>query len=207
MSKTKKPRGTGRKFTTAEARLVEAAAPDPGKPQARIVAAVGKLGDQPELRTISAIVAAAGLLTADRRLLRAGVRMLLAHELATLAKDIVKKRVNRTRPRNATTHRERKVKPGRSTAKEETSFPSGHSAGAFAVARAFARDYPEHQGAALVAAGLVAGAQVPWLAHYPTDVAAGIVLGVASEAVVGLILGPVEDGATPEAPPRPRPRA
>lgn len=200
---------TGRGLTAAEAKAVRAAAPR-GPGQAAIVDAVGKLGDQPELRTIAGLVAAAGLLTSNRRLLRAGVRMLLAHELATLAKDVVKRRIDRTRPRSASTHAERKVKPGRRTAEEETSFPSGHSAGAVAVARALAREYPHLQAPALAAAGLVAVAQVPRLAHYPSDVAAGAVLGALSEAAADLAmrLGElIESAATPEARRRPRPRA
>jgi len=78
------------------------------------------------------------------------------------------------------------VKPrkGRSRSKEETSFPSGHSAGAVAVAQAFARELPEYRGAALAGAGFIAVAQVPRGAHYPTDVAAGLAIGWLSEVAV-----------------------
>ncbi|HEU5285418.1 MAG TPA: phosphatase PAP2 family protein, partial [Sphingomicrobium sp.] len=172
--------------------------------------AVGQLGDQPELRAISAAVVAAGLLAANRRLVRTGVRMLLAHEIATLAKDVIKRRIDRTRPHSARTEAERTAKPGRHTAKTKTSFPSGHSAGAIAVARALAREYPGLQAPALAAAGIVAAAQVPRLNHYPSDVVAGLALGAASEAAADLVmrLGErLEDAATPEAPPQPRPRA
>jgi len=198
MSKANKLRKTGKKWTKAEAHAVESAAPR-NRLQSKAVETIGKLGDQPELRTISAVVAAAGLLIANRRLVRAGVRMLLAHEIATLAKDLIKRRIDRNRPRSATTHSERKVKPGRNTAKEDTSFPSGHSAGAVAVARAFSREYPGLRAPALAAAGVVAAAQVPRLAHYPSDVAAGALLGVASELAAALVI--------PEARPPPRPRA
>ena len=198
MARTSRIRRIGRKLTQAEARSVTAAAPDTPL-HSKAVETIGKLGDQPELRTISAIVVAAGLFGANRRLVRAGIRMLLAHEIATLAKNLIKRRIDRTRPRSATTHAERKVKPGRNTAKEETSFPSGHSAGAVAVARALSRDYPELRGPVLASAGIVAAAQVPRLAHYPSDVAAGALLGVASELAAALVI--------PEAPPRPRLRA
>ena len=204
-----KPRKTTRKLTAAEAKAAKAVAPK-RKPQAKLVETVGQLGDQPELRTISAIVAAAGLITANRRLVRAGVRMLLAHEIATLAKDVIKRRIDRTRPHSARTDSERRVKPGRHTAKTKTSFPSGHSAGAVAVARAFAREYPQYQAPALAAAAVVAAMQVPRLNHYPSDVAAGVALGAASEAAADLVirLGEwLEPEPTPEAPPRPRPRA
>src|SRR5687767_118919 len=151
----KKVRKVARKLTAAEAKAVKAVAPRRKWP-AKLVETIGKLGDQPELRTLSGVVIAAGLLTADRRLVRAGVRMLLAHEIATLAKDLIKERIDRTRPHSARSHSERTVKPGRHTAKTKTSFPSGHSAGAVAVARAFGREYPQLQGPALAAAAVVA---------------------------------------------------
>src|SRR5829696_1447220 len=110
-----------RKLTEAEAKAVERAAPD--EPRAGFAATIGSLGDQPELRTISAIVVAGGLLTANGRLFRAGIRMLLAHEIATSAKDFIKSQVDRTRPRSASSHRQRRVKLGRHTGKEMTSFP------------------------------------------------------------------------------------
>ena len=181
-------RGAGRTLTKAEARATRAAAPRAGSVPETIAATIGKLGDQPELRTLSAMVIAGGLLGANRRLLRTGVRMLLAHELATLAKDLVKERIDRTRPHTAKSGREQTVKPGQHTAKAKTSFPSGHSAGSVAVARAFGREYPQLQAPALAAAAIVGGLQVPRLAHYPTDVAAGMILGAVSEAIANLIL-------------------
>ena len=199
-------RKAGRKLTAAEAKAVRAVAPSRKRP-AKVVETIGKLGDQPELRTLSTAVVAAGLLTANRRLIRAGVRMLLAHEIATLAKDIIKDRIDRTRPHSAKTHADRAVKPGLHTDKAKTSFPSGHSAGATAVARAFGREYPRLQAPALAAAAVVAGMQVPRLKHYPTDVAAGIMLGAASEAAANVIVGDDELQSTPEAPRRPPPRA
>jgi membrane-associated phospholipid phosphatase len=128
-----------------------------------------------------------GLARRDRRMAGAGARMIAAHLLATAAKNFIKHRVDRTRPRSATGKDGHKPKPGRSTAKEETSFPSGHSAGAIAVASAYAREYPEHQAAALAGAGVVALAQIPRSAHYPTDVGAGVAIGLAAEKAVDLV--------------------
>jgi membrane-associated phospholipid phosphatase len=146
-----------------------------------------EIGDQPQLRTLSAGLVAAGTLRRDRRMMRAGVRMLLAHELATFAKNFVKKRVDRTRPNRADDREDQKAELGRSEDKDETSFPSGHSAGATAVAAAFAREYPEYKIPAFAAGGLAALAQIPRCAHYPTDVGAGIAIGAAAEACVNLV--------------------
>jgi len=148
---------------------------------------VASLADQPPLRALCGAVIAAGVLGRDRRLARAGLRMLAAHTLATLAKDFVKKRVDRTRPRSIDSPgKDHRPAPGRDEAKEETSFPSGHSAGAAAVGRAFARDYPGAALPAYGAAGFFALAQIPRCAHYPTDVGVGLAIGVAAEAVVSV---------------------
>ena len=96
---------------------------------------------------------------------------------------MIKHRVDRSRP-NSNGGSKPTIKPGRSADKEETSFPSGHSAGAAAVAGAFARDFPEFRVAAYSAAGLVALAQVPRCSHYPSDVGAGIAIGLAADAAV-----------------------
>jgi membrane-associated phospholipid phosphatase len=158
-----------------------------------LLAIASELGDQPQLRLISGAVLAAGLLGGNPRLIRAGARMLIAHELATAAKNFVKRRVDRKRPRSADTRDQSRPRPGRHTAKEITSFPSGHTAGALAVARAFAREFPEHRGPALAAAGLVAVAQIPRCAHYPSDVGAGALIGGAAEGAVALVW-PGEEG-------------
>jgi membrane-associated phospholipid phosphatase len=158
-------------------------------PAVRLVEHVADLGDQPQLRILCGALIGVGLASGNRRLARAGVAMLAAHTLATFAKDQVKERVDRTRPRSAAKPGKDAVpRPGDSTAKEETSFPSGHSAGAAAVARAFARAYPEHAGKAYAAAGILALGQIPRCAHYPTDVGAGLAIGIAAEAVTEAVL-------------------
>jgi membrane-associated phospholipid phosphatase len=148
-----------------------------------------KLGDQPELRTISGALVIAGSFGGSDRLVRAGTRMIIAHELATFAKDLIKTDIDRKRPRSAKKRDEKKPRPGNHQSKEITSFPSGHSAGAIAAARAFSREFPEYGAAAITAATLVAASQVPRRAHYPTDVAAGLALGLAAEKLVDIAWG------------------
>jgi membrane-associated phospholipid phosphatase len=170
----------------ADEAAAKAALPYKGSRGVRMLEHVADLGDQPPLRALCGAVIAAGLVTRNRRLALTGVRMLAAHTLATLAKDFVKHRVDRTRPRSIhKAGKDHRPEKGTKTAKEETSFPSGHSAGAAAVARAFARDYPEYAAQAYAAAGVLALAQIPRCAHYPTDVGAGVAIGVAVEALSG----------------------
>ncbi|MGZ8307582.1 MAG: phosphatase PAP2 family protein [Allosphingosinicella sp.] len=182
----------------ADEAAAEAALPYRGSPAMKALGRFASLGDQQPLRTLCAAVIAAGLAGGDRRLARAGVRMLVAHTLATLAKDFVKARVDRTRPRSKNEKGKDHVpRPGRDSAKEETSFPSGHSAGAAAVAWAFARDYPEYKAPAYAAGSALALAQIPRCAHYPTDVGAGLAIGVAAEAIVDIGIRLVEERPSP----------
>jgi membrane-associated phospholipid phosphatase len=159
---------------------------------------VSKLGDQPALRTLSVALIAAGILARNHRLARAGSRMIIAHEAATFAKDMVKTEVDRTRPRSAERTADIKPKKGKGTGKEETSFPSGHSAGAIAAARAFSREYPAYAPAALGAAAVIALLQIPRSAHYPTDVAAGLALGLVAEKATDLTWTAVGIGSLAE---------
>ncbi|MXP42481.1 phosphatase PAP2 family protein [Altererythrobacter soli] len=153
----------------------------------RILSWFSGLGDQPQLRLLAGGMLAAGLLRSDPRMARAGARMLLAHEAATSAKDMIKERIIRSRPRHARTEAEQEPRPGRDERKEQSSFPSGHTAGAVAVARAFSAEYPEHRQAVIRGAGLVALARVPGCAHYPTDIAAGAFIGAVAEAALGIL--------------------
>lgn len=155
-------------------------------PAVKVIAWLSELGDQPQMRTLAAGVFAAGLVKGDGRMMGAAVRMLAAHELATATKNLVKKRIDRARPRSAKGKSQNKPKPGRSQAKEDTSFPSGHSAGSMAVALALSAHYPQHRGKALATAGAVGVAQIPRCAHYPTDVVAGMALGALAERLVAL---------------------
>jgi len=156
----------------------------------RLLSRIGKTGDQPPMLTLSAMVLATGIASERPRMMFAGTRMIAAHLLATGAKHLIKRRIDRERPGQVSADEAPRPRPGEQDTKETTSFPSGHTAGAFAVARAFGRAYPEHAGKALGAAGMVAAAQVGAGKHYLTDVLTGVVIGLAAEAAV-LKLAPV----------------
>lgn len=167
----------------ADAQTVEAAQPYQDN---ALLDRLADLGDQPAMRVVCVATLAAGVLARDRRFVRAGIRMLAAHTLATWTKDFIKHRVDRSRPRSKGDPRaDHRPSQGRSEEKEETSFPSGHAAGAAAVARAFAREVPEFAVPAYGIGAVLALAQIPRCAHYPTDVGAGVAIGLAAEAAVG----------------------
>jgi undecaprenyl-diphosphatase len=204
---SKKPVATrvGQALTHADAQVHEAVKPVQQSTPVRLIGMASEIGDQPQLRILSATLIAGGLLTSNDRLVKAGARMLVAHELTTAVKNQIKNRVDRTRPRSAETDEDREVRPGHSTDKEETSFPSGHSAGAIAAARAFSREYPEYAAQALGAAGLVALAQIPRCAHYPTDVASGLAVGAMVEEGVHSVWTRIEDRLRADQPREPAP--
>jgi membrane-associated phospholipid phosphatase len=152
----------------------------------KVLGFLSEVGDQPQLRLISGGTILAGLVRRDVRMIGAGARMLLAHELATAVKSAIKHRINRKRPRSAEDKDDEKPRPGHDRDKEENSFPSGHSAGSTAVSSAFSAVYPEYRLPALAASSAVALAQIPRRAHYPTDVGVGLVIGAVSARVVGL---------------------
>lgn len=189
-------KAAGEALLAADKAAAEAAVPYQGTLPIRALGHFAGLADQPPLRTLCGAFIAAGIVRGDAKLAATGVRMLAAHTLATWGKNFIKQRVDRTRPgAMVKPGKDHRPSPGRKSAKEETSFPSGHSAGAAAVAMAFARDYPEHRAAAYGAAGALALAQIPRCAHYPTDVGAGIAIGVGAEA---LLAGAVQLARVPD---------
>jgi membrane-associated phospholipid phosphatase len=164
--------------------IAEALAPHRETRAVKVLGFIGKQGDQPQMLTLSGLVLAGGLLRGERRVIEAGARMITAHLLATATKHVIKRRVDRHRPPKKGEKADAKPRLGRRDDKAWTSFPSGHTAGAVAVAQGFARAYPEHRTKASAGAAIISIAQVCKQAHYVSDVTAGIVIGVASEAIV-----------------------
>lgn len=164
--------------------IAQSLAPHSDEPVVKAIGFIAKQGDQPQMASLSALVLVGGVLRGNKRAMEAGGRMLASHALATAAKQVIKRRVDRHRPPRDGEHVEAKPRLGRTSDKAWTSFPSGHTAGAVAVAQGFARAFPEHRGKATGVAAVISFGQVCKQSHYLTDIAAGIAIGVASEAVV-----------------------
>jgi membrane-associated phospholipid phosphatase len=167
-------------------KVAEAAASARHSPAVKALGMVSELADQPQLNTICAATLIIGLGSGNRTLTRAGLRMLAAQLLATRLKGFIKHRVDRSRPSVVANGGEYERHPGNDHASEMNSFPSGHTSGAVAVARAFAREYPRHRVAAYAAAAGVGMIQVPRGKHYPSDVVGGLLIGLTADLAVTL---------------------
>jgi membrane-associated phospholipid phosphatase len=174
------------KAEKADIAVGDAVAPGQDHVIVRAAGQVSELADQPPLITICAATLAIGLILGKSRLARAGGRMLAAELLATQLKSMVKHRIDRTRPHVRASGGRYKAEKGSNHDSALNSFPSGHTAGAVAVARAYAREYPEHKAQAYAAAAATGAIQIPRGSHYPSDVAAGLIVGLVAEAGVHL---------------------
>lgn len=157
------------------------------KPEVRQAGRMSELADQPPLVALSVAVILAGMGLRHRATLRTGGRMLAAHALATGAKTIIKRSIDRTRPDHAL-HAGYRAGPGNSDAHELSSFPSGHTAGAVAVAQAVAREAPVLAAPVRLLALAVAIVQLPRAKHYASDVVVGAAIGWAGERAASAAL-------------------
>lgn len=149
---------------------------------------VSDLSDQEPLYAAAGAVLATAVVMRDGPTWRTGTRILAAHLLATALRGIVKKLVDRTRPEAAARRGDYVLREGQRHESDFNSFPSGHTAGAVAVAMAVGRD---HKGARLPAFGLATlsgAAQIIRSKHYVTDVVAGAAIGLAADAMVDALI-------------------
>ena len=168
----------------------EAVAPLRENGVVRLLGWASELADQPQLVSICVGTIAGATLARNAKLARAGAGMLAAELIATQLKSLIKHRVDRTRPHVPADGGRYRLEPGDSEASAMNSFPSGHTAGAVAVAGVVAQAYPQHRAAAFTVAAMVAAIQVPRCKHYPSDLAAGALIGVAAGGLGCLIVDP-----------------
>ena len=185
-------RKAGKAIVAADRDATHALARGRDHPVMKAIGFLGEAADQPPLIALSLGTLAVGLATRRGDLARGGARMLASHLLATVAKNAIKHRIDRTRPAPALDRGSGTFARGDTHDHDENSFPSGHTAGAVAVALAASHDI---EGAALpaaVATAAVAAAQAPTGHHYLTDVVVGGAIGWAVEAVVSAVFDRLE---------------
>lgn len=154
------------------------------RPPVKALGRLSELGDQPPLFALGGVVLAVGLLRRSGREVEAGLRILAAEALATAIKGAVKKRVARTRPHKMLDEGRYRAEAGTPENKQEQSFPSGHTAGAVAVAGALAPVYPRAAVPIFGLAAAIAAVQPLRGAHYLADVAVGGLIGAVSAVAV-----------------------
>jgi undecaprenyl-diphosphatase len=168
--------------------IAQAFIPYVEKSGVKALGAVSDLSDQEPLYAGAAAVLVTAAVMRDGRTWRAGTRLLAAHLLATGLRGIVKQMVDRTRPDAAAERGEYVLRPGQRHDSDFNSFPSGHTAGAVAVARAVGRAYPDANHVALGLAAAAGAAQVVRSKHYVSDVLAGAVIGWAAEMMIDALI-------------------
>lgn len=154
----------------------------------RIAGKASELADQPPLIALSIGTILVGAGWRRPVVLRSGVRMLASHLVATGAKTVLKNAIDRTRPGRAVRSGYRFSKGDGADDSSLNSFPSGHTAGAVAVAQAVAAEAPL-AALPLQAAAIGVGALQPSRGkHYLSDVIAGAAIGWGAERLVDAVL-------------------
>jgi undecaprenyl-diphosphatase len=171
-----------------DAAVADVLVPHAERGAVQTLGAISDLSDQEPIYAGAAAFLAVAAAMRDGPTWRAGTRILAAHLLATGLRGIVKQLVDRTRPDAAFRRGEYVFGEGGHHESDLNSFPSGHTAGAVAVARAVSREYPTVRPVALGLAVAAGAAQVVRSKHYISDVVAGAVIGWAADTLVdGLI--------------------
>lgn len=184
---SKKAKKAAKTVARADRALTHQAAQHRDTLPMRIAGFLGEAADQPQLITASVGTIAAGLIGRRPDLVRGGARMLAAHLLATAAKTAIKRSIDRTRPAKAIRDGSHHFAPGDSHDHDMNSFPSGHTAGAVAVARAATREIDGVAAPAALGVGAIAAIQPAAGNHYLSDVIVGGAIGWLAEAVVDAV--------------------
>lgn len=182
-----KPKSTTTRLHRADKKVARKAGRHRATPLVRTLGAVSEVGDQPPLRAIGTAIVLAGLLTGRSRLAGAGARALAAHTAATWVKSAIKANVDRTRPSRWLGGGSYRAKRGHSDDPGLNAFPSGHTAGAVAMAAALNRDYPGLAAPLNGAAAAIAAVQLPRGKHHLSDIVVGALIGGASEWLVSKV--------------------
>jgi membrane-associated phospholipid phosphatase len=124
----------------------------------------------------AAILTALGAVLDDKRWKRYVVALACALAVA-LAGNVLQGAVGRIRPNQADSHLAFKPPLSQLFTKQEVCFPSGEATLAFAIATPIALFFPRWRYLAFACAALGASARLINGAHYPSDVAAGALLG------------------------------
>jgi undecaprenyl-diphosphatase len=171
-----------------DAAVADVLVPYAGQAAVEALGSVSDLSDQEPIYAACAAVLATAVVMRDGPTWRTGTRILAAHLLATGLRGIIKAMVDRTRPEAAARRGAYVLRKGRRHESDFSSFPSGHTAGAVAVAMAVGRDNPGARVTALSLAAVAGVAQVIRSKHYVTDVVAGALIGFAAEALVDALI-------------------
>ncbi|MDP1028258.1 phosphatase PAP2 family protein [Sphingomonas sp. KR1UV-12] len=147
----------------------------------RLSGKASEVADQPPLIALSTATILMGAVLRRPAVARAGVRMLASHLIATAAKTVLKTSIDRTRPARALREGHRVGKGTGGDDPSLNSFPSGHTAGAVAVAQAVATEDPLAGLPLQAAAVAIAALQPSRGKHYLSDVIAGAAIGWAAE--------------------------
>nr|WP_314444963.1 phosphatase PAP2 family protein [uncultured Sphingomonas sp.] len=175
-----------------DAAIADTLIPHVGRSGVRALGAISDLTDQEPLYAAGAATLVVAAMMRDGRTWRAGTRIVASHLLATGLRGIVKQMVDRTRPDAAAERGEYVLREGQRRETDFNSFPSGHTAGAVAVACAVGHAYPASRQVALGLAAAAGVAQVVRSRHYVTDVVAGAMIGWAADVLVGALIDRAE---------------
>lgn len=128
---------------------------------------------------------AAGVLSDDKQMRQNALYVASSSAVNVVATLLIKKLVKRPRPFNGLVKINAVYQPS------HYSFPSGHTSTAFTTATALSNSYRKWYviAPAFLWAGSVSFSRLYLGVHYPTDVAAGAVLGTGSALSMGFLRG------------------